>query len=111
MEKHLTAENFSNGTGLIPYTDAIVSVIPDFFGLSIFLFFILGTLILYVSELKTTNAKKFWESMTAMSLFCLIATLFVSIANVPNLIYARPYWIFLYILTTAISYKSIESYD
>ena len=111
MDLHLTASNFTNSTGVIPYTDAIVASINDFFGLFFFLLWIIGVIIIYTSELKTTNAKKLFESLTAISLFCLIICLFGITANTATLTYVSPYWIFFYILMTAIAYKNIESSD
>jgi hypothetical protein len=95
-------------TGLVGITDTIVQAVPPFFPILIFVIWLLGSLVIYYSNIKTTNEKNLKNGLLAMSFVCFLLSLFISSLNTQEIIYLPFYWIIFYIVTTAFIYLFIK---
>lgn len=99
------------GVGVVPLLSAIVSAIPPFFSIILFMFWLLGTGGSYFAILKSTGKKRFWHSLTAFSFVTFLMSLVVAGMNGTNdLTFLSGYWIGFYILMTVASYILLDRY-
>lgn len=99
------------GTGVIPFFSAIVTAIPPFFSIVLFMFWLFGAGSSYFIILKTTGKKRFWHSLTAMSFISFLLSLLMAGMNGLNdITFLSGYWIGFYILMTGGSYILLERY-
>ena len=97
-----------SSTGLIGITDTVVNAVPSFFPILIFIIWILGTLIIYVSNMKASNEKNIKGSLLAMSFVCFILSLIISSLNTTTITYLSYYWIIFYIVAIGFIYLLID---
>ena len=109
MTQLSTMEDFG-GVGIIPMFSAIVTVIPLFFPIMLFLIWIFGTAASYFAMLKTTGKKRFWHSLTAFSFATFIASLLIAGQNSETITFLNGYWIGFYITMTIISWVLLDRY-
>lgn len=114
VEKLLTYKNFTvNGTitGVSPFMDSIVTSVPSFFPLILFfLIWMGGTIALYVSVLKLTGYKRFWESLTAISFVTFLISIPMLLSNTTTITYLSGYWSIFYLLATVFSWIIMSNY-
>ncbi len=109
MQKYKTMLDFPDATGVIPILNAIVTAIPPFFSIILFVIWLLGSGASYYAILKTTGKKRFWSCLTAMSFVCFLLSLVITSMN--NVVeYLNGYWVGFYILMTLISWYMLSNY-
>ena len=104
-----TMQDFG-GVGIIPMFSAIVTVIPLFFPIMLFLIWIFGTAASYFIILKTTGKKRFWHSLTAFSFATFISSLLIAAQNTATIVFLNGYWIGFYITMTVVSWVLLDRY-
>ena len=109
MNKYKVATDFS-GDGFIPIVKSVVTAIPPFFSISLFLFWIFGTASSYFVILKTTGKKRFLHTFTAMSFVSFIASLILVALNESSFTYLSGYWVGFYIVMTIVAYILLDNY-
>jgi hypothetical protein len=98
------------GQGIVPLLSAVVTAIPPFFSIILFVIWIFGTGSSYFTILKTTGKKRFWHSLTAMSFAMFLASLLIAAMNTATTTFLDGYWIGFYILMTVISWVLLDRY-
>jgi hypothetical protein len=109
MQKYLTMEDFG-GQGIIQLLSAIVTAIPPFFSILLFVLWVFITASSYFTILKTTGKKRFWHSLTAVSFIMFLASLIVAAQNNSDITFLDGYWIGFYILMTVMSWVLLDRY-
>jgi hypothetical protein len=109
MEKYKTMADFG-GVGAMALLESIVTAVPVFFPVTLFVIWIFGTASSYFMILKTTGKKRFWHSLTAMAFVCFLSSLLMSAMNTATTTYLSGYWVGFYILMTIISWFFLENY-
>lgn len=109
MQKYLTMEDFG-GAGVIPMLSAVVSAVPYFFSITLFVIWIFGTGASYFVMLKTTGRKRFWHALTAMSFSVFILSLLTSAQNTSTITFLSGYWVGFYICMTVLSWVLLDRY-
>lgn len=110
MDKYATITTFVNDTASIAIVKSVVSAVPIFFPLFLFLFFLFGTGASYFAILKTTGKKRFWQSLTGMSFASFIVSLVIASMNEPGITVLSGYWVGFYILMTLGSWYALSQY-
>ncbi len=109
MQKYKTMLDFSDAVGVIPILNAIVTAIPPFFSIILFVLWLLGAGSSYYAILKITGKKRFWASLTSMSFVCFLLSLVIASMN--NVVeYLSGYWVGFYILMTLLSWFMLSNY-
>jgi len=109
MEKYLTMDAFG-GVGVVPLLKSIVTAVPIFFPLTLFIFFIFFSGASYFTILKTTGKKRFWHVLTASSFVMFLASLLIAGMNTSTIIYLNGYWVGFYILMILVSWFMLSNY-
>lgn len=109
MNQYKTMADFS-GEGLIPILSAIVTAIPPFFSIILFVIWLGGTTSSYFAILKLTGRKRFFHSLTAMSFICFLSSLLIIGMNNSTIEFLNGYWVGFYILMTIVSYFMLSNY-
>jgi len=109
MQKYSTMQDFG-GVGIIPMLSAIVTAIPPFFSIVLFVIWFFGTGASYYTILKTTGKKRFFHSLTAMSFAMFIASLLMVAMNTVDIEFLNGYWVGFYIVMTVISWIFLDRY-
>jgi hypothetical protein len=109
VQKYKTMLDFG-GVGIVPLLSAVVTAIPQFFSIILFVIWIFGTGGSYFAILKTTGRKRFWHSLTAFSFVTFLMSLLVAGMNTSEITFLEGYWIGFYILMTAGSYILLDRY-
>ncbi len=109
MDKYKTMSDFSS-SGVMPLFDAVVTAVPVFFPVTLFLIFIFGTGTSYFAILKFTNKKRFWHSLSAMSFLTFLLSLVTVAMNTTTIIYLEGYWVGFYILMILVSWFMLANY-
>lgn len=109
MPQYQTMNDFG-GVGVVPALSAIVSAIPPFFPIILFMFWVFGTGGSYYAILRTTGKKRFWHSLTAFSFITFLMSLIIAGMNNSTIIFLNGYWIGFYILMTLSSYILLDRY-
>jgi hypothetical protein len=98
------------GVGVINMLSAVVTAIPPFFSIMLFVIWIFGTAASYFSILKLTGKKRFWHSLTAFSFSMFIASLLLVAQNTTEVEFLSGYWVGFYILMTIMSWVLLDRY-
>jgi len=109
MEMYPTANDFS-GSGLIPLLSAIVSAVPRFFSVLLFVIWIFGSASSYFAILKLTGKKRFWHTLTALSFISFLASLLIAGMNNAETTFLSGYWVGFYTLMVVLSYYLLDRY-
>jgi len=109
MQKYVTMRDFPDAEGVIPLLNAIVTAIPQFFSIILFVVWLLGAGGSYYAILKTTGKKRFWASVTAMSFITFLLSLTVAAMN-NTVEYLSGYWVGFYVLMTLLSWFMLSNY-
>lgn len=109
MQKYQTMADFG-GDGVIPLLSAIVTAIPPFFSIMLFIIFLLGTASSYYAILKLTGKKRFWHSLTAMSFSTFLLSLLVAAMNSSTIEFLNGYWVGFYVLMVLLSWFMLARY-
>jgi len=109
MEKYKTMLDFG-GVGVIPLLDSIVTAVPIFFPVMLFMLWIAISGVSYFSILKTTGKKRFWHVITASSFSIFLASLLIAGMNTASMIYLEGYWVGFYIMMTLVSWYMLANY-
>jgi len=110
MQPYLTNTDFG-GTGLVPYLSAISTAIPDFWPITLFVFWIVVNAASYFAILKTTGKKRFWHTFTSVTfVFFIISLMIASMNGVNSVIFLEGYWVAWYILWTVLGWILLENY-
>ena len=109
MEKYKTMTDFG-GVGAMPLMESIVTAVPIFFPVTLFIIWIFGTASSYFMILKTTGKKRFWHSLTAMAFITFLASLLISSMNTTTTEYLSGYWVGFYILMVLGSWFFLDTY-
>ena len=109
VEKYRVMADFG-GQGVIPLLKSIVTAIPPFFAIIIFVAWIFGTAATYFTILKTTGKKRFWNCLTAMSFATFLMSLVIAAMNESDFTFLSGYWVGFYILMTLASYFILDRY-
>ena len=98
------------GVGVVPVLSSIVTAIPPFFSILLFIIFIFGTGASYYTILKTTQKKRFWHCLTAMSFACFLLSLILAASNTATITFLNGYWVGFYILMVLTSFFMLNYY-
>jgi len=109
MEQLKTMEDFA-GVGAVPLFDAILTAVPRFFSITLFVIWLFLTGSSYFTMLKTTGKKRFWHALTAVSFVVFVASLVVAAMNKPEIVYLSGYWVGFYVLMTLASWYMLSNY-
>lgn len=109
MEKYKTMLDFG-GVGVVPVLSAIVTAIPPFFPILIFVIWLFGTGGSYYAILVTTGRKRFWHSLTAFSFIAFLMSLLIAGMNTSEITFLSGYWIGFYLLMTIVAYVLLDRY-
>lgn len=109
MQKYITMRDFPDAKGVIPVLNSIVTAIPPFFPIILFVIWLLGAGSSYYAILKTTGKKRFWASLTAMSFICFLLSLVIAAMN-NTVEYLSGYWVGFYVLMTLLSWFMLANY-
>jgi len=109
MQKYLTAADFSGG-GLVPYMASVVTAIPPFFSILIFMFWIAINAASFFSILAFTGKKRFFHTFLASSFVIFIISVVLAAMNTTTITYLSGYWVGFYIVMTALGYVLLENY-
>lgn len=91
-------------------TSAVVSAVPVFFPVTLFILWIFGSGASYYSILVTTGKKRFWHSLTAMSFVMFLVSLLIAGMNTADITYLSGYWVGFYVLMTLASWFMLATY-
>lgn len=109
MQKYKTMADFG-GVGIVPLLSSIVTAIPPFFSILLFVIWLFGTGGSYFAILKFTGKKRFWHSLTAFSFVTFLMSLLIAGMNTSTIKYLDGYWIGFYILMTLVSWVLLDRY-
>jgi len=109
VQKYQVMSDFG-GVGIVPLLKSVVTAIPPFFSIILFIIWLLGTASSYYAILKLTGKKRFWHSLTAVSFSTFLMSLVISAMNETNFTFLNGYWVGFYILVTIGSYIILEKY-
>lgn len=109
MQKYAVMTDF-NGTGFVPIQSAVITAIPPFWSLLLFVFWIAMNAASYFAIAKLTGKKRFFHTFTASSLVIFVASLVIAAQNTATMTFLEGYWIGFYILMTVIGYVLLEKY-
>lgn len=109
VAKYLVMADFG-GSGIIPLMKSIITAIPPFFSIILFMIWILGTASSYFSILKLTGKKRFWQSLTSMSFATFLLSLVIAAMNEASFTFLSGYWVGFYILMTLASFFLLDRY-
>ncbi len=109
MEKYQTMADFG-GVGVIPVMSAIVTAVPVFFPVILFVIWIFGSAASYFTILATTGKKRFWHSLTAMAFITFLASLLIAAQNTATITFLSGYWVGFYILMVLVSWFFLDTY-
>jgi len=98
------------GTGIVALLSAIVTAIPPFFSIMLFMLWIFGTGSSYFAILKTTGKKRFWHSLTSFSFVTFLMSLLIAGMNTADVTFLSGYWVGFYILMTIASFVLLDRY-
>lgn len=110
LAKYKTIADFNESQGIVAIGDAVVTAVPIFFPLMLFVIMIVGTAASYFAILKTTQRKRFWHALTAMSFATFLLSLMISAMNTATVTYLSGYWVAFYILMTLASWFMLSNY-
>lgn len=110
MQLLKTAADFPTDTGAMAIMKAVVSSVPIFFPLFLFLFFLLGTAAAYFAAVKLSGRRRFWQSLTGMSFASFIVSLLIASMNSTDVVFLEGYWVGFYILMTLGSWYGLTQY-
>lgn len=106
---YCTMDDFG-GVGVVPLLSSIVTAIPPFFSILLFVIWLLGTGGSYFAILKSTGRKRFWHSLTAFSFVSFLMSLLLAGMNTADITFLSGYWVGFYILMTIASYILLDRY-
>jgi len=109
MEKYKVMSDFG-GAGVVPFLNSVVTAVPVFFPITLFMILLVGTGTSYFTILKNTGKKRFWHCLTAMSFTTFILSLVVAAMNTATITYLNGYWVGFYILMVIASYFMLSNY-
>ena len=109
MQKYQTMTDFS-GSGFIPILSAIVTAIPPFFSIVLFVIWVGGTASSYFAILKLTGKKRFFHALTSVSVICFLSSLLIIGMNTSTMEFLNGYWVGFYILMVLMSYFLLSNY-
>lgn len=111
MQEYLTAADFnSTGSGLMPYISSIVTAIPPFFSIMLFVFWIAINAVSYFSILAFTGKKRFFHTFMASSFVMFIVSVVLAAMNTATITYLSGYWVGFYIVMVAFGWVLLENY-
>lgn len=109
MEKYKTMIDFG-GVGVLPLLQSIVTAVPIFFPLTLFVLFLGISGASYFTILKTTGKKRFWQVLTASSFITFLSSLLIAGMNTATITYISGYWVGFYILMVLVSWLMLSNY-
>jgi len=109
MQKYKTMNDFG-GVGVINMLSAVVTAVPYFFPITLFVLWIFGTASSYFMILKTTGKKRFWHTLTAMSFIMFLSSLVLAAQNSSDITYISGYWVGFYVVMTIVSWILLDRY-
>ena len=92
------------------FTSIVTATSGQFFVVTLFFVWIFFTGASYFTILKTTGKKRFWHSLTAMSVVTFLLSLFIVAMNEADFIFLNGYWVGFYILMSVASLFMLEKY-
>lgn len=109
MQQYLTMQDFG-GVGIIPLLKSIVTAIPIFFPMLLFLLWLFITAASYYAILNYTGRKRFWHAFTSVSFTMFIMSLLIAAMNEESFTFLSGYWVGFYLLWTVIAYILLDNY-
>ena len=113
MEQYKTMADFG-GTGFIPLASSVVTAVPNFFPMMIFvLLWIGGTLGTFFAILKLTSRNRFFHAWTGWSFVCFLSSLLIAGMNNyggNGITYLSGYWVAFYIFMTLLAWFLLDKY-
>lgn len=110
IELYKTMADFPADAGAMALMKAVVSSVPIFFPMFLFLIFLLATAASYFATLKITGRRRFWQSLTGVSFVSFILSLIIASMNSADVEFLSGYWVGFYILMTLGSWYGLTQY-
>jgi hypothetical protein len=107
--KYCTMADF-DGVGFMSLLESVVTAVPVFFPVTLFMIFLFGSGASYFVILKTTGKKRFWQCITGMSFTTFVASLTISAMNTATTEYLSGYWVGFYIMMVVGSWFMLVNY-
>jgi len=109
MEQLKTMADFG-GVGIVPLLDSVVTAVPVFFDVTLFVLWLFLSGASYFTILKTTGKKRFWHTLTSTSFIIFLASLIVAAMNHDSVTYLAGYWVGFYVLMVMASWYMLSNY-
>jgi len=107
--RYCTMTDFG-GVGFMAMFESVVTAVPLFFPVTLFMIFLFGSGASYFTILKTTGNKRFWHSLTAMGFVTFLLSLTISAMNTSTTEYLSGYWVGFYIMMVIGSWFILVNY-
>ncbi len=109
LAQYKTMADFG-GVGIMGLLSSVVTAVPVFFPVTLFLILLFGSGASYFVILTTTGKKRFWHSLTAMSFVVFLSSLLISAQNTTTITFLSGYWVGFYILLVLVSWFMLSNY-
>lgn len=112
MDKYKTIADFPDSSIMMALIYSVVSAVPPFFPIALFILWLFGSGASYFAILRLTGRKRFFHVITSFSFACFIFSLYLASMNdstIPITVLSG-YWVGFYALMTGLSYLGLSSY-
>ena len=98
------------GVGFMALFESVVTAVPLFFPVTLFMIFLFGAGSSYFVILKTTGKKRFWHCLSSMSFVTFLLSLIISAMNTATTEYLSGYWVGFYVMMVIGSWFMLVNY-
>lgn len=110
MDKYKTIADFPDASIIMALIYSVVSAVPPFFSLALFIIWMFGSAASYFAILRMTGKKRFFHVTTAFSFAVFILSLLFASLNSADVQVLPGYWVVFYALMTGLSYLGLSFY-
>lgn len=99
-----------SSVGIVALFESVVTAVPPFFPVTLFLVWIFGSAGSYFAIFKSTGKHRFFQSLTAFAFISFLASLLIASMNTATTTFLSGYWVGFYILMILASYYLLSNY-
>lgn len=110
MDFYKTIADFPDASFIMAVIFSIVSAVPPFFAVALFVIWMFGSASSYFAILRFTGRKRFFHVTTAFSFAVFILSILFSSLNTAEIQVMNGYWVIFYALMTGLSYLGLSFY-
>lgn len=110
MDKLKVISDFPDESIIIALVYSVVSAMPQFFSITLFVIWLFGSASSYFAILRSTGRKRFFHVVTAFSFANVILSVLFASMNSSSVTVLNPYWIIFYVLMTGLAYLGLSFY-